>query len=205
VNWLQWLKASFAALSRGRKPTSAPSPLPSSSGSTSPTLPKSSPQPISASTPKPTSEAKASAWQADPRSERNIATLEPVTAKLAREHLRRLAALGLNFKVTSARRTWQEQAALYAKGRTAPGPKVTNARPGYSWHNFGTAYDLTLFSGKNPVWESKHYDTAGKIGEDLGLEWGGRWTRLVDRPHFQRPLGLTLAQARAKHPGGVIV
>lgn len=152
----------------------------------------------------PKSEAKANEWRADERSERNIATLEPVTAKLAREHLRRLAALGLNFKVTSARRTWQEQAALYAKGRTAPGPKVTNARPGYSWHNFGTAYDLTLFSGKNPVWESKHYDTAGKIGEELGLEWGGRWTRLVDRPHFQRPLGLTLAQARAKYPGGVV-
>lgn len=204
MNPLKWLSHLFAALSRGRKPTSAPLPLPSSSGSTSPTLPKSLPPRTSVSTPKPTAESKASGWQADPRSERNIATLEPVTAKLAREHLRRLAALGLTFKITSARRTWAEQTALYAKGRTAPGPKVTNARAGYSWHNYGTAYDLTLFSGKNPIWDSKHYDTAGKIGEELGLEWGGRWTRLVDRPHFQRPLGLTLAQARAKYPGGMV-
>ena len=81
---------------------------------------------------------------------------------------------------------------------------MTNARPGFSWHNFGTAYDLTLFSGKNPVWESKHYDRAGVIGEELGLEWGGRWKKLVDRPHFQRPLGLTLAQARSKYPGGIV-
>ena len=204
MNLLQWLKASFAALSRGRKQTSAPLPLPSSSDSTSPTLPKSLPPRTKESTPKPTSESKANEWQADPRSEKNIATLEPITAKLAREHLRRLAALGLNFKITSARRTWAEQTALYAKGRTAPGPRVTNARAGYSWHNFGTAYDLTLFSGKNPVWESKHYDTAGRIGKELGLRWGGDFKSIVDRPHFERPLGLTLAQARAKYPGGMV-
>lgn len=195
MNLLSWFQKLW------RKPLNAG--LPPTSENSLPSLPpKSTPAPNTKPT---TSEAKASEeWQADPRSERNIATLEPVTAKLAREHLRRLAALGLTFKITSARRTWAEQTALYAKGRTAPGPKVTNARAGYSWHNFGTAYDLTLFSGKNPVWDSKHYDTAGKIGEELGLEWGGRWTRLVDRPHFQRQLGLTLAQARAKYPGGMV-
>ena len=150
-------------------------------------------------------ESKASEWRADERSERNLATLDPVTARLAREHLRRLVGMGLHFKVTSARRTFAEQARLYAKGRTTAGPRVTNARAGYSWHNFGTAYDLTLFSGKNPVWESKHYDTAGRIGEELGLEWGGRWTKLVDRPHFQRKLGMTLAAARERYPQGQVV
>jgi peptidoglycan L-alanyl-D-glutamate endopeptidase CwlK len=149
-------------------------------------------------------EARASEWQADPRSEKNLATLEPVTARLAREHLRRLHAAGLNFKITSARRTFAEQTALYDKGRTAKGPKVTNARAGYSWHNFGTAYDLTLFSGKNPVWESPKYARAGEIGEELGLEWGGRWKKLVDRPHFQRRMTLTLAEARSKWPSGMV-
>jgi peptidoglycan L-alanyl-D-glutamate endopeptidase CwlK len=150
------------------------------------------------------SESKAVEWQADPRSERNIATLEPQTAKLAREHLRRLQAEGLNFKVTSATRTFAEQAALFAKGRTAKGPKVTNARPGSSWHNYGVAYDLTLFSGKNPVWDSKHYATAGRIGKELGLRWGGDFRSIVDRPHFERPLGLTLAEARRKYPTGAV-
>lgn len=194
MNLLSWFRRLW------RKPSNAG--LPQTLANSSPSSPpKSTPAPNT----KPiTSENKASEWQVDPRSERNLATLEPNTAALAREHLRRLAAEGLTFKVTSARRTFAEQTALYAKGRTAPGPRVTNARAGQSWHNFGTAYDLTLFSGKNPVWDSKHYDTAGRIGEELGLEWGGRWTRLVDRPHFQRRLGLTLAQARAKWPDGMV-
>lgn len=204
MNIFSWFKHLFAPSKDGRNATNAQSPLPSSNTSTSPTLPKSSPQPMSASTPKPTSESKASAWIADPRSEKNLATLEPTTAKLAREHLRRLHAEGLNFKITSGTRTFAEQAKLFAKGRTAPGPRVTNARPGSSWHNFGVAYDITLFSGKNPVWESPKYTRAGEIGEELGLEWGHRWKSFRDTPHFQRPLGLTLAEARKKYPGGII-
>lgn len=149
-------------------------------------------------------ESKANEWKADERSERNIATLEPLTAKLAREHLRRLSAMGLNFKITSATRTFKEQTALFAQGRSVSGPKVTNARAGSSWHNYGVAYDITLFSGKNPVWESRHYDTAGQIGEQLGLEWGGRWRTIVDKPHFHRPLGLSLAEAKIKYPNGFI-
>ena len=150
------------------------------------------------------SESRASEYRPDPRSQKNIDTLEPVTAKLATEHLRRLAAERLNFKVTSGTRTMSEQAALYAQGRTTKGARVTNARPGQSWHNFGVAYDLTLFSGKNPVWESPKYLRAGEIGEDLGLEWGHRWKTFKDTPHFQRPLGVTLAEARAKWPTGVV-
>ena len=129
-------------------------------------------------------ESKAAVWVADPRSEKNLATVQPQLQKLGRELLRRLAAEGLTFKVTSGNRTKAEQAALYAKGRTTKGPKVTwtmNSR-----HIGGRAIDLTLFSGKNPVWESKHYDAAGRIGEELGLKWGGRW-KTPDRPHFELP------------------
>jgi len=181
-----WFKHWFVRSKDGRNATNAQSLSPSSNTSTSPTLPKSLPQPMSASTAKPTSESKASAWQADPRSEKNLATLEPQVAKIGREHLRRLAALGLTFKVTSGRRTQAEQDALYAKGRTAPGWKVTWTRK--SRHLTGRAYDLTLFSGKNPIWNSKHYDTAGRIGEELGMTWGGRWKGgKTDRPHFELP------------------
>jgi len=117
--------------------------------------------------------------------------------------LRRLQAEGLNFKITSGRRTFAEQDRLYRQGRSLPGPRITNARAGQSWHNYGVAYDITLFSGKNPIWESPKYTRAGEIGEELGLEWGGRW-KFVDKPHFQRKLGLTLAQARAKWPNGQV-
>lgn len=195
MNLISWFRALFSPRSGvGQQPTLPNFSLPSKPSLTS----------APSTTRKQPSEAKAAEWQADPRSEKNISTLEPVTAKLAREHLRRLAAEGLNFKITSGTRTFAEQAKLYAQGRTNGGPRVTNAKPGYSWHNFGTAYDLTLFSGKNPVWESKHYDTAGRIGKELGLRWGGDFKSIVDRPHFERPLGLTLAEARAKYPGGVV-
>jgi peptidoglycan L-alanyl-D-glutamate endopeptidase CwlK len=143
------------------------------------------------STPAPTSnvplksEAKASAWIADPRSEKNLATVQPQLAMLGRELLRRLAAEGLTFKVTSGNRTKAEQAALYAQGRTKPGAVVTWTMK--SRHIGGKAIDITLFSGKNPVWDSKHYDRAGVIGEELGLVWGGRWKRTPDRPHFELP------------------
>ena len=36
----------------------------------------------------------------------------------------------------------------------------------------------------------------GKIGEELGLEWGGRWTSPQDKPHLQLKTGRTLVQAR---------
>ena len=182
---ISWFKHLFARLKVGRNATNAQSPLPSSNTSTSPTLPKSLPPLTPASTPKPKSEARASAWRADERSERNLATVQPQLQKLGRELLRRLAAEGLTFKVTSGNRTQAEQDALYAQGRTKPGPKVTWTRR--SRHIGGRAIDITLFHGKNPVWESKHYDRAGVIGEELGLVWGGRWKKTVDKPHFELP------------------
>jgi peptidoglycan L-alanyl-D-glutamate endopeptidase CwlK len=127
-------------------------------------------------------ESKAAAWIADPRSEKNLATVQPQLQRLGRELLRRLAAEGLTFKVIQGRRTAQEQAALYAIGRTKPGRKVTWTLK--SRHITGRAIDIALFSGKNVVWESKHYTRAGEIGEELGLKWGGRW-KTPDRPHFE--------------------
>lgn len=152
------------------------------------------------------SEARASAWTADPRSEKNLATLEPITARLVRELVRRLQAEGLNFKVTSGTRTWAEQTRLYAQGRTAAGQRVTNAKAGQSWHNFGVAADLTAFdkAGKRPKWDGAEYDRMGAIAQEIGLEWGGSWRKFKDRPHVQRPLGITLAQARVKYPGGIV-
>jgi peptidoglycan L-alanyl-D-glutamate endopeptidase CwlK len=115
-----------------------------------------------------------------------LATVQPQLQRLGRELLRRLAAEGLTFKVIQGRRTPAQQAALYAKGRTAPGPKVTWTLK--SRHLTGRAIDIALFSGKNVVWESKHYTRAGEIGEQLGLVWGGRWRGgKTDRPHFELP------------------
>lgn len=125
----------------------------------------------------------------DSRSEKRIATLLPEVQPIARALVQKAAANGITIKVISGLRSYEEQNALYAKGRTAPGPKVTNARGGYSNHNFGIAFDIGVFSGSHYLKESPKYKAVGAIGMDLGLEWGGNWTSIVDEPHFQlRPL-----------------
>lgn len=118
--------------------------------------------------------------QVDPRSEKNIATLHPKVQPLARQLVLDAAKAGIEIRITSAHRTYEEQNALFEKR-----PKVTNARGGFSNHNFGLAIDVTIFKNGQPVWESPNYKTLGKIGKALGFEWGGDWTSIVDEPHFQ--------------------
>lgn len=139
----------------------------------------------------------------DPRSEKNLATLLPNAQRKAREWLRKCREAGINVKVICGTRTYDEQAELYAKGRTKPGKKVTKARPGYSWHNFGVAWDFVVFDEKGqPLWDSPLMDRCGRIGEEIGLEWGGSWKRLVDKPHLQLAMGITLAEARERVKNG---
>lgn len=121
----------------------------------------------------------------DPRSEKNIATLLPEVQGIARALVQKAAASGIEIRVISALRTYAEQDALYAQGRTTAGKKVTNARGGYSNHNFGVAFDIGVFSGAKYLPDSPKYKAVGVLGIDLGLEWGGNWTSIVDQPHFQ--------------------
>lgn len=121
----------------------------------------------------------------DPRSETHIATLLPPVQGLARALVQKAADNGISIKVLSGTRSYAEQDALFAKGRTAPGPKVTNARGGYSNHNFGIAFDIGVFSGSKYLGDSPKYKAVGVLGMELGLEWGGNWTSIVDQPHFQ--------------------
>ena len=111
---------------------------------------------------------------------------------MARALVQKCAANGIDIKIIGGTRTYAEQDALYAQGRTKPGKKVTNARGGYSNHNFGIAFDIGVFSGNNYLGKSPKYKAAGVLGMDLGLEWGGNWTSIVDQPHFQlRPAWAT--------------
>ena len=122
---------------------------------------------------------------ADPRSEKHIATLLPEVRPMARALVQKAAGMGIRIKVLSGFRTYDEQAALYAQGRTTPGKVVTNARPGYSNHNFGIAFDIGVFEGSTYLPESPKYNAVGALGMDIGLEWGGSWKSIVDAPHFQ--------------------
>jgi peptidoglycan L-alanyl-D-glutamate endopeptidase CwlK len=121
----------------------------------------------------------------DERSAHNIATLQPEVRPFAIALVQRAAARGIVIKVISGTRSYAEQDALYAQGRTAPGEIVTNARGGQSNHNFGIAFDVGVFDGLRYLGHSPLYKAVGAIGLDLGLEWGGKWTSFIDEPHFQ--------------------
>ena len=121
----------------------------------------------------------------DDRSERVIGTLLQEVQPYARALIAKAAANGITIKVISGLRTYDEQNDLYAQGRTTTGKIVTNARGGYSNHNFGIAFDIGVFEGNKYLDDSPKYKAVGVLGADLGLEWGGNWKTIQDEPHFQ--------------------
>jgi RHS repeat-associated protein len=139
----------------------------------------------------------------DRRTENNLAALAEPVEKMARSLLYHARTdLGLDVRIIQGTRTYAEQNALYAQGRTTPGPIVTNAPGGYSFHNFGVAFDVGLFRGRAYIEGGSGYINVGHLGERIGLEWGGRWRSFQDLPHFQYP-GLSLDVVRAHFEQGL--
>ena len=131
---------------------------------------------------------------------RDLIELNPETRVRAEDFLSRAKAAGYDVLVTSTFRNAESQAAIYAQGRTKPGPIVTRARPGFSWHNFRCALDVVPLVNGRPDWKDlKKFYALGAIGQVCGLEWGGEWTSFKDYPHFQHSSGLSLGQLRAKY------
>jgi peptidoglycan L-alanyl-D-glutamate endopeptidase CwlK len=159
---------------------------------------------------------------------RSILDLDPDVQRMAEELRRRCAIELIAIQITQTYRTGAEQAALYAIGRTVAGMPchhrgelglrplgtcakhplgrtVTNAPPGYSWHEFKRAFDIAEAdktpydigaAGEDDV-DEVWWNRVGDIGEECGLAWGGRWKN-PDRPHFEHTGGFTLAYMRAR-------
>lgn len=119
-----------------------------------------------------------------------IDTLDPSFKEKVQAFLDKLSATGIPVAVTCGRRTIAEQNALFAKGRSAPGPVVTNAKGGNSPHNFGLAVDICpLNSAGHCEWDApfSRWQAIGAIGKECGLIWGGEFKSLHDVPHFECP------------------
>ncbi len=138
-----------------------------------------------------------------------IKSLHPSIQPMAKAVLQEAANQGIDLVVTFGSRTNEQQAALYAQGRTAPGAIVTNAPPGSSWHNFGLAFDVAVLANGKPTWPTNEalWQKIGAIGKSVGLDWGGDFTSIKDRPHFEYHPGITLASARTgvRPTGSVVV
>jgi len=128
---------------------------------------------------------------------RKLQDLHPYVAYLAQELLDQARRAGIDLLVTSTYRDNESQAVLYAQGRTAPGAIVTNAGPGYSFHNYQVAFDIVPLRNGKPVWGTSGPDgqvwaKLGQLGVDIGLEWAGNWQTFREYPHFQYTAGLTI-------------
>lgn len=105
-------------------------------------------------------------------------------------------------------RTFAEQDALYAQGRTKPGKIVTKAKGGLSYHNYGLALDIVLIiDGKEASWDEKSDFDGDRISDwqevvtifkQHGWEWGGDWT-FRDAPHFQKTFGRSIRELLVLH------
>ena len=120
---------------------------------------------------------------------RELADLHPAFRVKAEAWLQDCMDAGLDILVYCTLRTMDEQADLYAKGRTVPGNIVTYAKPGQSAHNFGLALDFVPLVDGKPAWSpgSSDYSKAIELAEARGMASGARFTRFKDWPHLEEP------------------
>ena len=136
-----------------------------------------------------------------------IALLHPkirAEVKALVEQANAAISTNITIRIVQGLRTIKEQNDLYAIGRTKAGKRVTNAKGGSSYHNYGLGIDFAfLVKGKEISWDTvKDFDGDGvsdwlevvQIFVKAGYEWGGFWKSSKDYPHFQKTFGLTWRQ-----------
>lgn len=107
--------------------------------------------------------------------------------------LNAMTALGHPMMVTDGLRSTAQQQALYARGRTTAGPKVTNAdgivkRSNHQRHDdgLGWAADCAFVVDGLPSWDVRlPWKTYGVLANTFKLRWGGSWSSLHDLPHVE--------------------
>jgi peptidoglycan L-alanyl-D-glutamate endopeptidase CwlK len=128
---------------------------------------------------------------------RSLYDLRPEFRTRVEMWLDRCKPAGLDVLIYGTLRSLEEQAMLYAQGRTRPGPgvtksrpmgrKVTNARPGQSAHNFGLALDFVPLAQGKPQWSNDAlYHAAINLAEACGLE-SLRHSKFPELAHLQMP------------------
>lgn len=131
-------------------------------------------------------------------SSRRLEDLHPDLLPLCKEFVTQCQQQGIDILITCTFRSPEEQDRLYAQGRKTPGAIVTNAKGGQSEHNYmmsngkfaSKAFDVVPLRGGKCIWGTEGHDleiwqTVGKIGMDLGLNWyGAPGSKFKEFPHF---------------------
>lgn len=144
-----------------------------------------------------------------------LVSLHPSVRRKVERMIAKAKTKGIDLFVVSAHRGEAEQNELYSRGRTQAElnkvglshvkaqpdkRKVTNAKAGQSDHNVRRAVDLVEKKGRKLIWTNSRWDEIGRLGESVGLKWGGRWKRFVDKPHFYDRDGKSVAQLWREMP-----
>jgi len=130
---------------------------------------------------------------------RNLDDLTPDTKAKAKALIAGCLLEGIDLIVTSTYRDYASQGALYDQGRKTIGKIVTNAKPGYSFHNHRVAFDVVPVVAGKAIWDdARLWSRIGAVGALAGLEWGGLW-KFKDKPHFQNTGGHSIDDFLREH------
>lgn len=111
----------------------------------------------------------------------SLSDLTPDTQEAVARLLDYAKSKGLTVRIDSTLRTCDEQAAEYAKGRTAPGSIVTQVQGCGSYHVLARAVDIYIGS-----WVCDDYADLGAFWKSIGGRWGGDFS-FKDCVHFEWP------------------
>ncbi len=130
----------------------------------------------------------------DKYSKESIPTLHPTIREDTKAALNEIyEKYGIILRITkeNAYRSDEDQAKLYAIGRSGPNDKrltVTDAPPGRSNHNYALAFDVYAVTAKGQyvkLTTEEYENKIVSIMKKYNFEWGGKFTK-VDPPHFER-------------------
>ncbi len=129
------------------------------------------------------------------RTDERIAQLHPAIQCVVRNFINEVnRRTGRTYQVHSGYRSFAEQQEVYNRGHST-------VKPGYSYHNYGLAIDVSWVQPGGYVDFNDHESLLliGPIGEEFGFFWGGRWTSFVDNPHYQYTFGYKCAELKTMY------
>lgn len=110
---------------------------------------------------------------------RNINFLRYDVEANCHEFKRLMAGEGYDALIVCTTRTDAEQLKTFNAGHS-------NARtPSFHAEHAGLAFDACKNVAGHEYDDPAFFAAAGRIGKAMGFTWGGDWTGLVDKPHFQ--------------------
>jgi len=109
----------------------------------------------------------------DETSQKKLARLYPPFAEKLRQLIN---VLGHNWRILEGFRSFEEQSAFFAQGRSRPGGLITRDRAGYSGHNYGVVAHIAPTVDGQVAWDDNEAFLRLTVeAKKVGLASGGTW------------------------------